>query len=69
MTLMAATHGHFDVITYLHKEGCPWHDNATLAAATNGHVHVLKYLNEKGCPLHNLDEKMVEMMSREHELK
>lgn len=56
---IAATHGHLDIVTYLHERGSAgWKTAAMDGAATNGHLHVVEFLQEhrtEGCTTAAMD--------------
>ena len=40
----------FDVVKYLHENGCPWSRRVSETAAFHGRLDILKYLHENSCP-------------------
>ena len=40
--------GHFDIVRYLHENGCHWNEWSCTIAAENGHLEILKYLHKNG---------------------
>ena len=47
-----ARNGNFDLLKFLHENGCPWNEWTCANAAKIGHFECLKYLHENGCPWH-----------------
>ena len=47
---IAAMNGHFEILEYLHNNGCPWDSWTCANAAMNGHLEIVKYLHSNGCP-------------------
>ena len=45
-----AEKGNLDLLTFLHEERCPWHEETCRVAADLGHFECLKYAHENGCP-------------------
>jgi Ankyrin repeats (3 copies) len=45
----AAENGHFEVVRFLHENGCPWEvENICSAAAGQGSIELLQYLKQQG---------------------
>lgn len=52
VTLIAAKHGHFDLIKWAVDQGCLWHPEVTRAIASQLQEDALKWVVEHGCPWH-----------------
>ena len=50
MCTAAALAGHFEVLKFLHQNGCPWNKETCEYAAFELHLEVLKYAHTHGCP-------------------
>jgi hypothetical protein len=50
MIEIAMSHGHLEVVKFLHMSGCPWDRYACMSAAREGQLECLKYAHENGCP-------------------
>jgi hypothetical protein len=59
----AARNGHFELLQWLHANGCPWNESATAAAAKGGHFEILKWLVHNGCPMQNTITSSAAVMS------
>jgi len=46
----AVKYGHFELLKWLHENGCPWNEASCNYAAENGRLDILKYLRENDCP-------------------
>ena len=44
---LAALGGHFEVLIWLRRQGCPWGPSACDGAAEGGHLEILKWLRSK----------------------
>jgi len=49
-TFETAKNGHLKCLKYLHKNGCPWDEDACAYASKNGHLECLRHLHENECP-------------------
>ncbi|KAG5180051.1 hypothetical protein JKP88DRAFT_349767 [Tribonema minus] len=47
---LAAIHGHFEVLRWLHANECPWDEGTCCGAATRGDLEVLQWARANGCP-------------------
>jgi hypothetical protein len=45
----AAGGGYYDVLEWLHSQGCPWTKTTCSYAAGAGHLEILKFARAKGC--------------------
>jgi len=45
----AASNGHYEILSYAHKHGCPWDDMTVENAARGNHVKCLQYALEQCC--------------------
>ena len=50
--IVAAKHGHLEMLKWARSVGYPWDPNTTSAAAAGGHLDCLRYAVEEGCPWH-----------------
>jgi hypothetical protein len=48
--LIAAKHGHLDILVWARSQGCPWNTITCAEAARGGHLKVLKWAYKNGCP-------------------
>ena len=46
----AAFSGHFELLKWMRREGCPWNNWVCAHAAQMGHLKILKWLRREGCP-------------------
>jgi hypothetical protein len=46
----AAEEGHFDLLEWAQKNGCPWNARTCIAAAEMAHLTILQWARENGCP-------------------
>ena len=47
---LAAKLGNFEVMKWLHKNDCSWHEWTCAWAAKGGYFEILKWARENGCP-------------------
>ena len=50
LCIEAANRGHFELLMWLHLNGCGWHVGVSHALAGNGNLEMLKWTRVRGCP-------------------
>ena len=58
--IIAAKHGHLEVLQWAREHGCPWNEWTCARAAQNGHLEVLQWALDNGCPWNH---RMVDLSS------
>ena len=47
---VALRYGNLEMLQWLRRNGCPWHESACAEAAFNGHLEMLQWARVNGCP-------------------
>jgi hypothetical protein len=42
--------GHFEILLWARKNGCPWDESTCSSAVKGGHLEILKWAFENSCP-------------------
>ena len=45
------SHERYELVRFLHENGCPWNELTVKTAARRGHFKILKYTISNGCPI------------------
>lgn len=60
--VVASEYGDFDLVKYLHKNGCSWDQRVPQYAVKNGHLEILQYCIQNGCKIK--DDTWIEAAKR-----